>query len=112
MEIANDYTHTFSIPYNAHNFGVEGSIKKFSLKIVIQCCAYLNNDKCAKWLFMQLHYRQNHVIRKVSMCFFLQDIFNVYSGTVSVSSGDLTTRIRKVLSPFTQENLISCNTIP
>ena len=42
------YTHTFSIPYNAHNFGMEGSIKKLSrisLKIVTQCCAYLNNDK-------------------------------------------------------------------
>ena len=45
------YTHTFSIPYNAHNFGMEGSIKKtkkisrISLKIVTQCCAYLNNDK-------------------------------------------------------------------
>ena len=29
-EIANNYhyTHTFSIPYNAHNFGMEGSIEQ------------------------------------------------------------------------------------
>ena len=46
------YTHTFSVyiygSYNAYNFGMEGSIKKpsrISLRIVIQCCAYLNNDK-------------------------------------------------------------------
>ena len=39
------YTHAFSIPYNAHNFGMEGSISRISLKIVTQCCTYLNNDK-------------------------------------------------------------------
>ena len=34
--------------FSAHNFGMEGSIKKLSriyLKVVIQCYAYLNNDK-------------------------------------------------------------------
>ena len=42
------FYHTFSIPYNAHIFGMEGSnqkISRISLKIIIQCCACLNNHK-------------------------------------------------------------------
>ena len=44
-ELANAFTIIpihFSIPYNARNFGsIKKLVYRISLKIVIQCCAYL-----------------------------------------------------------------------
>ena len=41
--LCDTHAYIFSTLY-AHNFGMVDSISRIGLKIVIQCCAYLNND--------------------------------------------------------------------
>ena len=94
------YTHTFSIPYNAITLQWKvQSNSRISLKIVMQCCAYVSNDKMHQVAHMYHCYlspgkshthTHTHTPLPFNPILFLCIEWMTSSGTVTCPSGVLT----------------------
>ena len=81
------YTHTFSIPYSAHNLAprvFNQKTSRISLKIIIQCCAYLNNDKMSQVVGLC---KYGHIYFHSSvLCLFMCSVQLRWRSTVSTAT--------------------------